>query len=51
MVEMKLQLYFEPTSKIFLQENVKPELSHFSSAFSRMFQDYVYIVVVIIIME
>lgn len=26
---MKLQLYFEPTSKILLQENVKPELSDF----------------------
>jgi len=26
---MKLELYFEPASKIFLQENVKPELSDF----------------------
>jgi len=26
---MKLQLYFEPASKIFLHENVKPELSDF----------------------
>jgi hypothetical protein len=50
MVEMKLELYFEPASKIFLQENVKPELSDFSSAFNRIFQDYVYIVVVIIML-
>lgn len=27
--EMNLELYFEPASKIFLQENVKPELSDF----------------------
>jgi hypothetical protein len=29
MVEMKLELYFESAFKIFLQENVKPELSDF----------------------
>jgi hypothetical protein len=29
MVEMKLELFFEPASKIFLQENAKPELSDF----------------------